>query len=43
MGNHPPRLLLADDESHIRIMMKAAVKTMGYELVGEAANVKGKK
>jgi hypothetical protein len=38
MGNNPPKLLLADDESHIRIMMKAAVKTMGYELVGEATN-----
>ena len=38
MGKNPPKLLLADDESHIRTMMKAVVKTMGYELVGEAAN-----
>jgi len=38
MENKKPRILLADDEGHIRAFMKAVIKTMGYEVVGEAGN-----
>lgn len=33
-----PRVLLADDEFHIRAMMKAVIKTMGYDIAAEAMN-----
>ena len=34
------RVLLADDEAHIRLLVKAIVGSMGCEIVGEAANGK---
>ena len=34
------RVLLADDEPHIRLFMKSVVKSMGFEVVGEADNGK---
>jgi two-component system, chemotaxis family, chemotaxis protein CheY len=33
-----PRILLADDELHIRKMMGAVIKSMGFDVVAEAAN-----
>jgi two-component system chemotaxis response regulator CheY len=33
-----PRVLLADDEMHIRAMMKAALKKLNWEIVDEAKN-----
>jgi two-component system chemotaxis response regulator CheY len=33
-----PRVLIADDELHIRTMVKAVMKTMNAEVVGEAVN-----
>ncbi len=33
-----PRVLVAEDEPHIRTLMKAVVKSLGFELAGEAAN-----
>ncbi len=33
-----PTVLLADDETHIRAMMKALMKTINAEVVGEAVN-----
>lgn len=33
-----PRVLLADDESHIRSLMKAVIKTLGYDVIAEAVN-----
>ena len=33
-----PRVLLADDEAHIRALMKAVLTSMKCEIVGEAAN-----
>jgi two-component system chemotaxis response regulator CheY len=33
-----PRVLIADDELHIRTMVKAVMKSMGAEVVGEADN-----
>jgi two-component system chemotaxis response regulator CheY len=33
-----PRLVLADDEPHVRVVLKAVLKGTGAEIVGEAAN-----
>ena len=33
-----PKVVLADDESHIRMMMKIVLSRVGFEVVGEAAN-----
>ena len=38
MEKAKPRVLIADDETHIRAMIKALLKTMTAEVVGEAAN-----
>jgi len=38
METMKPRVLLADDEIHIRAMMKAVIKIMGYDVAAEAAN-----
>ena len=32
------RVVLADDERHIRLMIKSALSLAGFEVVGEAAN-----
>ncbi len=32
------RVLLADDESHVRLLMKTVMASMGCEVVGEAAD-----
>jgi len=32
------RVVLADDEAHVRLYVKAVVKSMGCEVVGEASN-----
>lgn len=37
MDNIKPRVLLADDEVHIRMMMKAVINSMSYEIIAEAA------
>jgi len=34
------RVLLADDESHVRLFVKTVVSSMGCEVVGEATNGK---
>ena len=34
------RVLLADDEAHVRLFIKAALATMGFHVVGEGANGK---
>jgi two-component system, chemotaxis family, chemotaxis protein CheY len=34
------RVLLADDEAHVRLFVKTVVGSMGCEIVGEAANGK---
>ena len=36
-----PRVLIADDEKHIRVMMKAVIKRMNYKLAGEAEDGQG--
>jgi YesN/AraC family two-component response regulator len=33
-----PRVLLADDELHIRALMKAVIKSINGEIVAEATN-----
>lgn len=33
-----PRVVLADDESHIRLFLKGVLKSMNCEVVGEASN-----
>ncbi|MCL5807018.1 MAG: response regulator [Deltaproteobacteria bacterium] len=38
MDTVKPRVLLADDESHIRSLMKAVIKTLGYDVIAEAVN-----
>jgi two-component system chemotaxis response regulator CheY len=32
------RVLLADDEAHVRLFVKSVIASMGCEIVGEAAN-----
>src|SRR5262249_11549601 len=32
------RVVLADDEAHVRLFMKSIIKSMGCEVVGEAAD-----
>ncbi|HTL27045.1 MAG TPA: response regulator, partial [Burkholderiales bacterium] len=34
------RVLLADDESHVRLFVKTVVSSMGCQVVGEATNGK---
>ncbi len=38
METTKPRVLVADDEAHIRTLMKTVVKGLGFDLAGEAAN-----
>jgi two-component system chemotaxis response regulator CheY len=33
-----PRVLIADDEKHMRLLMKTALKKMKYDVAGEASN-----
>ena len=33
-----PRVLLADDEAHVRLFVKTVIGTLGFKVVGEAAN-----
>jgi two-component system chemotaxis response regulator CheY len=33
-----PRVLIADDEKHIRMLLKSIITKMSYEVVGEATN-----
>ena len=33
-----PTVLIADDESHIRVMLRKLVTKLGYTVVGEAAD-----
>ena len=33
-----PRVLIADDEKHMRILMKTAITKMNYQVIGLAAN-----
>ena len=32
------RVLLADDESHVRLLVRTVVSSLGYEVIGEAAD-----
>ena len=32
------RVLLADDEAHVRLFIKSVIGTLGFQVVGEAAN-----
>ena len=32
------RVLLADDESHVRLLVRTVVSSLGYDVVGEAAD-----
>lgn len=38
MDDGKKRVLIADDEIHIRTMMKGVIKMMGFDLAGEASN-----
>lgn len=38
METRKPRVIIADDEGHIRAMMKAVMNSMQCEIAGEAAN-----
>lgn len=38
MGEGPIRILLADDEVHIRYLIRSVIRGEGYEVVGEANN-----
>ena len=38
MSNSNPRVIIADDESHIRMMMKSMFKRLDWEVVSEAKN-----
>jgi two-component system, chemotaxis family, chemotaxis protein CheY len=40
MNTEKPRVLIADDESHIRSLMKVVLETIHYEVVAQAANGK---
>lgn len=33
-----PRVMIADDESHVRVLLRALLKSMNCEVVAEAAN-----
>lgn len=33
-----PRVLIADDEAHIRLLLKTLLRSINYEVVGEAKN-----
>lgn len=33
-----PRVMIADDEAHVRVLLRAIVKSMNCEVVGEAGN-----
>lgn len=33
-----PRVLIADDEAHVRVLLRALLKSMNCEVVGEAAD-----
>ena len=37
-GTAKPKALIADDESHIRLMITTVLTSMGFEVVGEAAD-----
>ena len=34
----PARVLLADDEAHVRLLIRRVITSMGYQVVGEAAD-----
>ncbi|PKN75044.1 MAG: response regulator [Deltaproteobacteria bacterium HGW-Deltaproteobacteria-10] len=38
MSAEKPRTVIADDESHIRTLMKTVLKMMNFEVVAEAGN-----
>ncbi len=38
MSAEKPRTIIADDESHIRTLMKTILQMMNYEVVAEASN-----
>ncbi len=40
MSENKTRVMIADDEIHIRTMMKGVIKMMGFEVAGEASNGK---
>lgn len=33
-----PRVMIADDEAHVRVLLRALLKSMNCDVVGEAAN-----
>jgi len=37
-NNNTPRVLIADDEQHMRLLMKTVIKKMNYQVIGEATN-----
>lgn len=36
--NNIPRVVIADDEKHMRLLMKTAITKMKYQVVGQASN-----
>ena len=38
MDTKKPRVLIADDERHCRVLMKAVMHSMKCDVVGEAGN-----
>ncbi len=36
--NNVPRVVIADDEKHMRLLMKTAITKMKYQVVGQASN-----
>jgi len=38
MSTEKPRILIADDEGHIRTLIKAVIKMLGFDVVAEASN-----
>jgi len=36
--NNIPRVVIADDEKHMRLLMKTAITKMNYQVVGQATN-----
>lgn len=36
--NSVPRVVIADDEKHMRLLMKTAITKMNYQVVGQATN-----
>jgi len=38
MNSEKPRTIIADDEPHIRTLMKVVLESMGFEIIAQAAN-----